>query len=211
MPFMDEKEVRECSGCHRTKPFEDFCVDRSSPSGHTTRCKECIRKISKEYKKKHPERAQENQRLYRQSHREMIHNRYLFKKYGISLQDYKRMWTGQGGRCAICQKEERLCVDHAHDSGMVRKLLCHGCNMLLGMARDNEEVLSAAIEYLRGSRVEEEREKRLRRVAEIKGNLLPGVSPTDKEYLELLDLVDDGIGSDWFPGVSEVDYKGDSC
>jgi hypothetical protein len=67
------------------------------------------------------------------------------------------MLARQDGVCAICRGEETrtmagtvlaLCVDHDHETGRVRGLLCHPCNMLLGFARDDEERLQAAVRYL---------------------------------------------------------------
>jgi len=68
--------------------------------------------------------------------------------YGISIDDIKRMEVGQDFSCATCGKESKLYVDHCHDSGNVRGLLCHHCNTALGMALDNIDTLKAMIKYL---------------------------------------------------------------
>lgn len=61
----------------------------------------------------------------------------------------------QGGRCAICRKEDtgrsessRLAIDHCHKTTVVRGLLCHRCNTMIGLAMDSVETLRAAIAYL---------------------------------------------------------------
>ncbi len=64
----------------------------------------------------------------------------------------------QGGVCAICKKEEqiidkgggtqRLSVDHDHDTGKIRGLLCNDCNVGLGRFKDNLELLRSAVAYL---------------------------------------------------------------
>ena len=69
-------------------------------------------------------------------------------KYGLDDRDYKAMVASQNGRCAICQVEARLVVDHSHDTGRVRGLLCHHCNVGLGFFLDNLESLRSAAEYL---------------------------------------------------------------
>lgn len=77
------------------------------------------------------------------------------KTYGITAEEYDALYRWQGGRCAICRRAtgaaRRLAVDHNHETGEVRGLLCKPCNRYgLGMfARDNPEVLDRAAEYLR--------------------------------------------------------------
>ncbi|SRR6266581_1010807 len=75
------------------------------------------------------------------------------KKYGLTPQDYEHMLTVQSGKCAICRKPpnrgELLVVDHCHYSGVVRELLCTKCNVMLGFANDNIELLQKSIEYLK--------------------------------------------------------------
>lgn len=73
--------------------------------------------------------------------------------YGISIQDYNRMFTEQNGCCAICKRHQtefnkKLHVDHNHETGKVRGLLCHNCNLSLGRFQDSPEVLKAAWEYV---------------------------------------------------------------
>jgi recombination endonuclease VII len=61
---------------------------------------------------------------------------YLKYRYGLSKEDYERMLDEQGGVCAICGSapdKQRLSVDHNHGTGKVRGLLCHKCNLALGV------------------------------------------------------------------------------
>lgn len=76
--------------------------------------------------------------------------RYLLSRYGITLDDYSRMFDEQHGLCAICQKQstDRLHVDHCHSTGRVRGLLCFKCNSMIGKANDNLDILRSAIAYL---------------------------------------------------------------
>jgi hypothetical protein len=80
-------------------------------------------------------------------------------KFGITGEDYDRMFQAQGGKCAICGESETavdprsgrpkaLAIDHDHGTGAVRGLLDVRCNRILGYARDNREVLRRAIAYL---------------------------------------------------------------
>lgn len=75
----------------------------------------------------------------------------LQRKYGIDLQEYERMLSDQGGKCAICDAPpngDSLSVDHCHSSGAVRGLLCVSCNQMLGYAKDKPTTLERAIAYL---------------------------------------------------------------
>lgn len=69
--------------------------------------------------------------------------------YGISHDDYDRLYAQQQGRCCICDEfHSRLCVDHDHKTGRVRGLLCRSCNSGLGFFRDQPRHLRQAINYL---------------------------------------------------------------
>jgi hypothetical protein len=83
----------------------------------------------------------------------------LKRKYGLSLDDYDRLLTSQGGRCAICGSTDPkttkgqarfgdFAVDHDHKTGKVRGLLCGHCNTGLGLFRDDPNHLEAALRYL---------------------------------------------------------------
>lgn len=73
--------------------------------------------------------------------------------YGLDPEQYKEMHRAQGGKCAICNEEPKtkrgLHVDHDHESGKVRGLLCHGCNVALGSFKEDVTLLNKAIKYLR--------------------------------------------------------------
>jgi hypothetical protein len=77
--------------------------------------------------------------------------------YGMTLEEYELMHTAQEGKCAICNNPEtmvrhgstiRLAVDHCHDTGDVRALLCSNCNRGIGLLKDSTEVVQAALNYL---------------------------------------------------------------
>jgi len=60
------------------------------------------------------------------------------------------MYEAQNGLCGICStKHERLHVDHCHKTGRVRKLLCIRCNAAIGYLNDNQELVTAALIYLK--------------------------------------------------------------
>jgi hypothetical protein len=69
--------------------------------------------------------------------------------YGISVEQYEAMRAEQEGRCAICREPiETLYVDHDHDTGQVRRLLCRRCNCGLGFFGDSPRLTWRATVYL---------------------------------------------------------------
>ncbi|MBW3561477.1 MAG: endonuclease VII domain-containing protein [Actinobacteria bacterium] len=75
-----------------------------------------------------------------------------YADYGLTLVELREMLTAQGGRCAICNAafDEDLVpnVDHCHETGRVRGLLCHHCNTGMGLLRDDPARLRSAARYL---------------------------------------------------------------
>lgn len=85
-------------------------------------------------------------------------NSYYMLNYGITDADLARMKEEQDHKCYLCGSEgfvigknnhsEKLAVDHCHDTGKVRRLLCPNCNRALGLFKDNPDVLRKAANYL---------------------------------------------------------------
>jgi|14_taG_2_1085336.scaffolds.fasta_scaffold00652_13 hypothetical protein len=82
---------------------------------------------------------------------------YLQRAYGISKEDYDKMYLSQNGLCAICDThgfrmnekvKNGLCVDHDHETGEVRGLLCHNCNRALGLLQDDPKLIEKSLQYL---------------------------------------------------------------
>lgn len=74
----------------------------------------------------------------------------LKKKYNISPEDYDKMFETQQGKCAICDtvSVKALHVDHNHETGKIRALLCSHCNVGLGHFKESLNLLDRAKEYL---------------------------------------------------------------
>ncbi len=71
--------------------------------------------------------------------------------YGLSLEEYKEMLISQEGKCFICKgnnKRKRLFVDHNHNTGKIRSLLCAACNAGIGYFKEDTSLLNKAISYL---------------------------------------------------------------
>lgn len=78
-------------------------------------------------------------------------NAQRWHKYGLTFDEWRKMMIAQKGRCAICRdlpQTKDLCIDHDHQTGEVRGLLCNSCNLGNGLFRDNPAFLRAAALYL---------------------------------------------------------------
>lgn len=76
--------------------------------------------------------------------------RAKLRECGLTEEEYLLIFNATDGRCAICRSPDnrRLSIDHCHNSGSVRGLLCRKCNMGLGCFSDDPEILKRAIAYL---------------------------------------------------------------
>lgn len=106
--------------------------------------KQASREKSRNWRLDNPERSKAS-----------VRNATLKKKYGITLEDYTALLSKQRGQCRICGtlKSEwgQLAVDHNHDTGAVRGLLCFNCNTSIGKMGDDPKLLRRAAEYLEES------------------------------------------------------------
>jgi hypothetical protein len=89
----------------------------------------------------------------REKERRRAYGNRIRKLYGMSLLQYDIILKSQDGKCAICFRADptgkgSFHVDHCHQTGEVRGLLCSRCNMMIGMASDSIEVLLRAVSYL---------------------------------------------------------------
>lgn len=80
-------------------------------------------------------------------------NYHLKSTYNMNRQNYETLVQQQKGKCAVCEKSQvQLNVDHCHQSGVVRGLLCKSCNLLIGLAHDQTSILEKAKQYLTQSK-----------------------------------------------------------
>lgn len=124
----------------------------------TSRNSERLNRERREKLKNDPEYAEKVRRRNRERYEESPHSRRtiaLKTQYGISIEDYNRMYDEQQGKCMICNTprvnggKDGLVVDHCHTTGDVRGLLCPSCNTGIGHMKDDVQSLGRAIEYLK--------------------------------------------------------------
>lgn len=150
---------KKCTKCGEVKDRSEFSKSRDGKYGPILRtdCKECCSARALQWFADNSARANENRRRWN-----------LQKTYGMSVAEYNALLREQGGVCAICGRDEpnahgrtgkqfRLSVDHCHETGAVRGLLCQKCNRAIGLLDDDPGLMRKAISYLLRNRPKADR------------------------------------------------------
>lgn len=150
--------MKICTGCKQSKPLDQFNKNSSRRDKLHYRCRECcnlstrlsenknrdkVNLTNSEWKKRNPEKRKRDNRKWR-----------LENYYGLTEDQYKKMCDDQDNRCAICKRHQSelkvaLAVDHNHDTGVVRQLLCRRCNSALGYIKEDINIALNLVEYIR--------------------------------------------------------------
>ena len=138
---------KTCSTCKQALPLNSFSKAAGYRDGHRGQCKACRVKLNRKYPynpawKKTPS-SPEQMWKYR-----------IKYKFGLTPDQYQAILESQGCGCAICGAKspgehiDRFHIDHCHQYGNVRGLLCHKCNLALGMVGDSLQSIGRYVEYL---------------------------------------------------------------
>lgn len=137
------KELYECAWCHFALPLSEFSIDSRRENGLRVYCRQCRseRRIG-EHLKRDIDKYNIARKKWRGAKTERDRNI-----------DYGALLSSQDNKCAICQKsvleyKKRFCIDHDHETGKTRGLLCHSCNLALGNFKDSVNSLKRAVKYL---------------------------------------------------------------
>lgn len=151
--------MKICKDCQTEMPVSDFYKSTITKDGYNSYCKKCHQARIK---------SSPNQEAN-------IRKAQLKKLYDITPEEYDKLLEKQEGVCAIClqpnfSKKGYLSVDHDHNTGFVRGLLCRSCNMGIGKLKDDTKILKSAIFYLDKANVEMNRELREMLIANMRKN-----------------------------------------
>ena len=158
-----------CEVCQEIKPTEEFGKRAKARYGLRTPCRACVRSTNQKSEAKQLEESgldevrkkkREQQRAWRKNTRPKREEHFRRKEreaklknaYGITIKDFDTMLAEQDGRCAICctvKPHSKWHVDHCHETGEVRGILCQLCNVGIGAFRDSQDALAMAQIYLR--------------------------------------------------------------
>lgn len=142
-------DPKTCTNCKVEKTVDEFSISRQATATqnavYQSWCKQCSSERAVQWWRDNRERADANRR-----------RTSLKALYGLTVERYDEMLKAQGGVCAICGNPQKwgktsrdnLCVDHDHETGAVRGLLCNGCNRAVGFFGDDPVILARAISYL---------------------------------------------------------------
>ena len=161
--------MKVCRKCGQAKELSEFHRARDMRDGHRNECKACWKAIcraryvanrdeyierARNWQKAHPEYYQERLRRNREEdreHRAEVSRRgHLRRKYGLSTEDFEFLRVAQNDVCGICGEPEAagLHIDHHHESGLIRGLLCGKCNKAIGLLKEDPALFDAASSYL---------------------------------------------------------------
>ncbi len=183
--------MKRCKKCGIVKPYADFYRATGMKDGHRSECKICHGEQQKAWYAANREAAIASVKRWQQANKEHLHayrkeyrkrrqaedrDAHLRRTFGFSTAGYEAMLAEQDGGCAICGRAPgkiALHVDHDHESGEIRGLLCVGCNNALGQFRDDVDLLRRATAYLNNdlqtiSNIDELRQLALARAGELR-------------------------------------------
>jgi len=153
-------DTKTCSSCKVEKALDKFSKypRNRGPKGKgvSSWCLECCAAKVKARRSADPEKYRARNREWNKKNPDCQRNCDLRKNYGISLEFYNQLYAEQGGKCAICGSDtpdasgrrKVFSVDHDHETGQIRGLLCVNCNSALGMLNEDIALLHKAVEYL---------------------------------------------------------------
>lgn len=131
--------MKTCNCCNQTKSTTEFYKNKAKADGLTIYCKECSKEKERTVYKKNPQiKKFRNKKHILES-----------AEKSITFETFTRMLHEQDNKCGICEcVMETPYIDHNHNTGLVRMLLCHHCNTMIGMAKENKNILENAIKYI---------------------------------------------------------------
>lgn len=147
-------QTKVCPECAQMLPVDKFNKSNRR-DGYQTYCRDCHNAMQRaKYEADPMAKIKRQIRASRRKEKDPVATRRkeLSRLYGLTLEKYAEIYKAQGGKCAICHQDcktkKSLSVDHDHETGKVRGLLCNMCNRALGMFLDSPEVLASARAYL---------------------------------------------------------------
>jgi hypothetical protein len=163
---MELSGTKVCNICHIEKTVDDFYFlkKKSGARYPSYICKPCDNARSTQWAKINKDKVTEISKRFRERHPGYFRKYDLVKNNGMTQEEYVNLWAKQDGKCAICDRPDEkigkrgynttLVVDHDHQTGQIRGILCRKCNSGLGMFEDSVESLRAAVQYLQPSELE---------------------------------------------------------
>lgn len=152
-PLIEWSMRKSCFTCGVVKDLSEFGPRKAAKDRHEYSCRSCLNEKARKIRLADPERVREiGRRSNRKRTYEQRKKEWLKRLYGITLDEYRKIWRSQSGLCKICKGLDsrgfELSVDHDHETNQIRGLLCQACNRALGLMRDDPKLLRKGAEYL---------------------------------------------------------------
>lgn len=160
--------MKRCSKCQKRKDNSEFQINtqyRTLANGERKaynicrkKCVECINKETNERMAKKYKTPEELRKV--RLNRQRKSN--LKRLYGITLEEFYSILEEQNNKCKICSvdifmdaknRNQKTCVDHCHKTGKVRGILCHKCNVAIGLLDDDISKIELVVNYLKSSEI----------------------------------------------------------
>lgn len=145
--------TKKCYGCKKFKALVEFSKNAAMKDGLDNHCRCCRSKKRKKQKRSGKQkRARKN---WSNSDKGKVSRfcTYLKHKFNMTVQQYEVLLKRQNNKCAICKnnlpyRTQGTCIDHNHQTGKVRGILCRNCNLGLGFFQDDLDLFVSAMSYL---------------------------------------------------------------
>lgn len=136
--LVKETIIKICTKCNIAQPLTEYHKNKLGKDGRQPRCRSCLHEAQRQYRKTNGYGAS------------------IKYRYGITLEEYKQKLLEQNNQCKICSiifestldRKSTPVIDHDHTTGKMRGIICHPCNVCLGLAKDNTDTLQKMIRYL---------------------------------------------------------------
>ena len=149
---------RKCFQCEEIKELYLFGKRGERRGGYSTRCKECLAIRGRKWAMDNPERTKILSKRSTERRKPVNFITNLKVKYGLSKIDFDSMLKTQNNKCKICNIEFKVinwrrnfAIDHNHETGKVRGLLCSTCNTGIGLLKESIPVLNDSITYVQNT------------------------------------------------------------
>lgn len=150
---VDDVNTKVCTCCKIEKDVSSFYLKSSSrkdgTKGYRPYCKDCDLELKRDRYYNKGGKLKQKQRSFKS----------LVESYGLTLEQYEQERIKHNYACAICgdseenQPHKRLHIDHCHNTGKYRGLLCNNCNTGLGMFNDDVKAIKKARDYINENRI----------------------------------------------------------
>ena len=144
--------MKQCKTGRKLKKKSEFNRHKTNSDHLQAYCRKCQREYGKKWLEENGDKNIVYCRRYYKENKQKWREREYKKKYNMTLQEFDALLLSQNNKCPICdtalKSTRQMHVDHHHESGMRRQILCSKCNTALGLLNENVVNFEKAIQYI---------------------------------------------------------------